>query len=81
MNITRIFTGQQFQKFDVAGVWNNKLIGKWDINATNVDDGRPATLDLSKVQIKHQLQQTSAHLFVVLTLWRNLTKMLLFMWQ
>lgn len=48
MNITRVFTGKQFQRFDVAGVWNNKLIGKWDINSTNVDDGRPATLDLSK---------------------------------
>lgn len=48
MAITRIFTGKQFQKFDVGGVWNNKLIGKYDIDSTNVDNGRPATLDLSK---------------------------------
>ena len=48
MAITRIFKGKQFQKFEVGGIWNNKIIGKYDIDATNVDNGRPATLDLDK---------------------------------
>lgn len=48
MNITRVFTGQQFQKFQVFGAWNNKLVGIWDTNSTNIDDGRPATLDLAQ---------------------------------
>jgi hypothetical protein len=47
MTKTRIFQVNQLQQdFLVGGVFNNKLIGSWDLNPTNKDWSRPSWMEI-----------------------------------
>ena len=48
MGNKRIFTGDRNQKFTIRGIWNNKVLGAYDIDPTYIPDLRPALIDLDK---------------------------------